>query len=393
MSLLGKILLVVNLLAAAGLAYLTAQSWAKRQEINGAAIQFELALAGLPVEEPKQAAEGDSVPLKVLLPGGFETDTVTKKLLDKYFSGAGTAVNSQLKEVKDALQKIEANVAAKGTDAEKLRDLCGGITADGGYAPGVLNRYADTFEEREAIRNLGLTRDPAAVANNLAQARARLQKKFDAALNPPAPNLAQADAAKLEELKPRLADAAAADELRAIYAAGGPGYARDESDRRSRIAQVLMLTDFSADAQKRVALIVGLRTYVKALNELTSRQEECTRRLERSFEIDQARFQDEYELLKRLAVEQDKLLFQQQRVVAGLKEQLASDNDSVNARQTQLQALEKDLGVVVADVAKLLQEQAAVEGALFNVQKKVGETLRGNFDLEAKLLSAEKGKK
>lgn len=393
MSLLGKILLVVNLLAAAGLVYLTAQAWSKRQEINGAALRFQITLVGLPVDEAKDAPDGDEVPFPVSLPGGYFTPTASKKLLDTHFSGAGAAVYSQVKEVKEAQQKIEASIASKATDAEKLRDLCGGLTADGSYAAGLLLRFADTFEEREAIRALGLTRDPAAIPANLANARARLQKKFDAAINPAAPNLAQADAAKLDELKPRLNDPAAAEELKAIYAAGGPGYSRDEADRRHRIAQLLMLTDLAADAQKRVALVVGLRTYVLALNELARRQEESTRRLERAFEIDQARFQDEYELLKRLAVEQDKLVFQQQRVVAGLKEQLATDGDALNARQTQLQALEKDLGVVTSEVSKLLQDQAAVEAALFTVQKQVGETLRGNFDLESKLLSAEKGKK
>ena len=47
MSTLGKILLFINLLAAAGVAYLASQSWAQRQAVNATLLKHELVESGM----------------------------------------------------------------------------------------------------------------------------------------------------------------------------------------------------------------------------------------------------------------------------------------------------------------------------------------------------------
>src|SRR5438105_1730715 len=229
MSLLGKILLFVNLLAAAGLAYLTAQDWAKRQEVNGLALRYAMTLTGIPVDEPKAEGSSDEIPVAIETAPGHTATTVSKKLLETHFGGS--APRSQVEEVRAVKRRIDDLVTTQGDDAAKLRALCGGLNA------------------------------------------------------------------------------------------------------QNQIAQLLMLSDPAQANQKRVALVVGLRAYARAVNEQTAQVEEIVRRVERQMEQDQSRFQDEYEQLKRLALEQDQLLYQQQRVVAGLRDQAAEDDRHVQVRQ------------------------------------------------------------
>ena len=57
MSMLGKIMLVVNLLAAAGLFYFATQDWAKRQETNGTVLRYRLTIDGMPVDPAASSGE------------------------------------------------------------------------------------------------------------------------------------------------------------------------------------------------------------------------------------------------------------------------------------------------------------------------------------------------
>jgi len=408
MSLLGKILLGVNLLAAVGLTYLTLQDWSKRQEVGGLALRYTLTLTGIAVDEPKGVEGGtDRVPLQIEDAPGHVTETVSQKLLDEHFKGTSSrpTPKTQLDEVREVQKAVRGLVAAQANDPDKLRVLCGGMNAAQQFEPGVLMYFADTFEERQAIRGLVVVRDPqtgnprmianaAQITANLAEGYRRLDRKFEAVLAAPNPSAAQADATRIAEIQGRIAggDKKAEEELAATFAEGNPAYCRDDADRRNRIAQLLMLHDRTLANQKRTVLVVGLRVYARAVNEQLARVEEIVRRVERQIEQDQAKFQEEYELLKRLAVEQDQLFAQEQRVLAGYKDQAAEDDKHVNVRQTQLADLEKNLNEITAAVAKLLQAQADVEKSLFDVQKKVGETLRKNADLEGQLLKAEESK-
>src|SRR2546423_1788740 len=79
-------------------AYLTAQAWSKRQEVNGLALRYVLTLTGLPVDEPKGEGSSDEIPMAVETAPGHTTTTVGKKLLDAHFGGS--APRSQVEEVR-----------------------------------------------------------------------------------------------------------------------------------------------------------------------------------------------------------------------------------------------------------------------------------------------------
>jgi hypothetical protein len=393
MSLVGKILLFVNLLAAAALVYFTSQDYARRRELNATALQYHLLLNGLPIDEPPADA-GDDIPIDASVVPGHRAETMSKTLLDKYMAAAGGSVKSQVEEVKKAKQNMEAAVANLPGPLDKIRFLCGAVQ-NNKFSPGLLMRFADTYEERAAIRELAAVTDPAKFQAAYEDAAARLSRKFDALITAPNPAAAQADATKLADLQAKVAgnDPQAKAEMAALEGAGSPPYTRDALDRQLRIAKTLMLVATTPDAQKRVMYLCGLKTYARAIADQTTRVEEIARRTERQLELDQQTFQDEYETLKRLAQEQDQLLYQQQRVVAGLKAQAEKDDEAVNVRNSQLAALKTDLTKVTEQVTALLAAQAKVEAELLAVQQKVGDTLVGNLTLEDRLLKAEQGKK
>src|SRR5262249_1750657 len=134
MSLLGKLLLVVNLLAAAGFVYLATQDWKGRQTITASGLRYILLVEGLPLDEERikdrKYDDSEEVPFAVRSgPGGIPTETVSKKVLDEYFKTAqggdgpgslgGGTVTNQLAEVKRVKAKVEDYLKAAGT-AEKL---------------------------------------------------------------------------------------------------------------------------------------------------------------------------------------------------------------------------------------------------------------------------------
>lgn len=393
MSLLGKILLFINLLAAGGLFYLATQTWGKRQEISGVVLRYRLALAGLPVEKPKEtpAADSTSVPVEIPNGDGTYTDYVARKLLDDYFQGSGSGTPlSQIEEIEKAKQSIDANITGK-SDAEVLRYLCGGINPQGRFDIGLLGTYAESFEERAKVREWALARGQAIAAARQAAVQ-HLNRKFEAVTSPPNPQALASEAAEIDKLKAELeANPNKASALQAFQdrLALGFSFCKDDNERRRRIAHLLMLINADASNQKRVMLVCGLRTYTQAVGEQTVRLEEIIRRTERGFELDQAEFEEKYDTLKRLAIDQDALLIEQRRVTTGLKTQLASDQAALAQRETQLMTIKSELAQLQSTVADSLKRQAEAEKALFEVQKQVGATLQGNFELEEKLRKTE----
>src|SRR5687767_10225124 len=141
MSLLSKILLFVNLLAAGAFAYLAVQDWRGRQTITAAGLRhIMLAYHGLPLGDPADSATmtvpadpDTEIPFPVEMGGGVSTTTTSRKLLEAYFqqAGAGAAppggvalgtnqpVPSQLGEVRRVYDLIKAEVARQ--DGAKAR--------------------------------------------------------------------------------------------------------------------------------------------------------------------------------------------------------------------------------------------------------------------------------
>ncbi len=396
MSLLGKLLLFVNLLAAGGLTFLATQDWAKRQEISGVVVRHQLVLNGLPLEALPAGDDAERVPMEVPLSGSVTTESISKKLLVAHFAGTVPGEfggvgepTSQLGELKAVYDKILAASDNRPNDLAKVTFLCGGL-ANGQFVPGVLQRLAETYEERQAIRNLALVL-PEQMAASRKAAEERLKRKFDAVLSNPEPRKLDDEVTRIAALKDKAAagDINARTELTSISADGALPFTRDDGDRRRRIAKLLMFVDPLAGYQKRVAMTIGLTEYLATLTDQTGKLEEMARRIERGYELEQLLFDDEYTTIKNLALTQDQLLLLKTRVTSGYERQMKADQEISAKRQGQLKELQDELTTIQTEVATLTKTLSETETELFALQQKVGNTLRANLIQEAKLEAAE----
>ena len=444
MGTLGKILLFVNFAAFGGLAYFATQGWAARQAAAANALKHQLVITGMPVVAPAGIDAGSgSVALGTLVSGTLQVDAVRPSLLESLFAGtateeyAGTPFpKTQMDAVETAKRKADAKLSGLPA-VEQIALLAGKYTADPSsgrvvFTPGWLANMAETYAERVAVRRLA---DPTAWERQPdkkeASAKTLLEmfsRRFEA-LNKVDAKQADVEAGAVKEATDVIraanddakrkfaayttliavpdADAAATaaagkaagdaldklneaySALQAVLATVGTAASRDEGDRRKRIAHTLMNLDEGTGWQKRVALTVGLRTYLAALSDQANRFQKMAGSAEQQVVLDQARFADEYDLLKNLAIGQSLLLKSQSAVRADLQGQRAKDEESVTQRRLLLEDRRATLAAVNGRVAAQLAAQAETERRLFEVQKAVGDTLRKSFTLEADLAAAE----
>ncbi len=371
---LGKILLFVNLLASGGFVYLATQDWAKRQTITAAALRHHVVISGIPVAgedtiptpTEENPAQDIRVKFRAEMDGGYVTDTVSYAWLQSYLrdapgtaadapaagavrpdlSAGGTLVSNQLAEVKRVREKIR-----------QAFDAADGPRTKANMIYSMLILQAQTLPDRadfQELSRLGRGDD----------LFARLNARFDAVLAEPSKDAAESG----DKLPP----------------------AKDGSQRELMIAHLLAHLDPDAGWQKRVATVVGLKTYLKVVTDQIGRFDEMARRVNRSLEQDQARYLDEYALLKKLSLEKSQFLRDMVEYRTGLQDQLVKDKEFVAQRETQLAALTKQLADTKTQVDQLLFSQAQMEKALFNVQAVVGRTLEENFELEDKLERVER---
>jgi hypothetical protein len=400
MSLFGKVLLVVNLLAAAGFVYLATQDWKGRQTITAAGLRHQLIVTGLPLEEERYPNrtydDPDEIPFVVRDgPGGVPSLTVSKKILETYFQAApggdtsapgslaGGPVANQIAEVKRVKGKIEEYLKA----------------ADGADKIALLKRWllwqAETIQDRLTFQSL-------IDAGNADQLEKLLLARFDAVINPPkaaddeAKSRVSADEATAAKLTEKLAKVA---ESRLVPL--------DEGERRAKLAHLLVHLDTDAAWQKRVMLVVGLRRYVAAVATQAQRFQEMTTYVEKLIINDQG-IDIEVPLPGGTTVKvltgyfgQEAINAQQSRAATQLaahqallrtywEKQKAEQDNRLAQRITQLTTLQDQLRKVKAEVDELLAQQAVIEAGLFEIQREVAITLDELYKLEAELLQRER---
>jgi hypothetical protein len=428
MGTLGKVLLAVNLLAAAGLTYFAAQDLTRRREVNAVALQHHIALKGLPVEGA--ATDDSTVPFALDLTGGAGVTAVRKSLLETYFKDGSGGSNfgdpapavSQLAELNRVKAKVKTVVASQDGPAAKLAYLAGSLgqernTGRPTFTPGLLARLATSYVERAAITELAVSGSPDAVD----KAEAALDQRFAAAEKVDTA-LATADGTALkdatEAVKAAAADvkaqfdryqanpsdqsaiagydvareklvAATAAQSELLLKVGSGTASRDAADQRRRIARILIEVDPADAWQRRTALVVGLRAYKEAVGEQVDRLRDLIAAVEARKVADQAEFIEAYQLLREQAVAATGTLDQQKRLTADLVAQRGREKEQADQRRKQYQARQMELASVKAEVADLLAKQTAVEAELFAVERRVGDALRLNVELEKQVQDAE----
>lgn len=382
MNLLGKLLILVNLVAGAGFVYLATQDWRGRQNITAAGLRQLMLLQGLPLDGgPDQLpADADSaVSFKFTMAGGVPTETVSPKLLTAFFANAGGGaaeggvalggtmpVSCQVSEAKRVLAIVKGEV-----------DKADGAKAKTALLRGWLILQPETYDERVEIMTLVQQEN----ADELAK---RLYARFDQVINPPQPQ-------DVSALKATEGDTGAelADKLKKM-AEVRTGGVKDETERRHRLAHLLVHLDRDSGWQKRAMLVVGIRGYVKAVGDQAARFREMGRRVDRLILDDQEAFTGEYASLRGLAILRTQLVRDLADQRAKLQDQKRKDEDFIAQRRTQLKQLGDQLARIKADVGDLLAKQTAVEKQLFEIQREVGLTLDEVYKLYAELETKER---
>ena len=348
-------LTILNLLAAAGIAYLALDNRSKRNEINNAVVRHYLALNGLPLEGAK--ADGDTVEMHVPTANGITVDHVSNANLKTYFDAApggaqfgGGSVNTQIDEVNRVVQAVTNAVNGMPTPKLKLDFLVGSFANLPGnrqsFTPGILVYLADNADEREAARDLAV---------------------------PPTTGQKATKAMELFAAKAAAVTAPAADPV-----------------RRARIAHFLMsLEPTSDDWQKRVAMVVGLRAYARALAAQDLALQEIASRVQRRIEDDQKAFVEQYQQLQNLSIQLSLVHSRAEETRSELDAQQQKDSQLLNEKQSQKAKVEKVHEDMVKAVAEQSAANAELEKAVHATQRTVGQLLDEILKLEAELDAAE----
>ena len=417
MGLFGKILLFFNLLLCGGFVYFGIQDYQGRQTINAAGFRHIILLNGFPLEDKgpdpfpakvEPTAEGysefttNTIPFDIEGPGGLKTATVSPALLYAYFAAAGDAgpnglggnmpVASQMAELKRVF------VILKGQTDDRKVSVYGAI----------LLRLAESFNERTDYREW-------VEKGNLAELSHAMDLKFHRVLpalveaGPINPDMWSSLDTRIKELETQR-DAAkkAADDAEA---AGNAAEAeskkaeagrfvnrierrrssppKDEADRKFRLATLLAHLDTDANWQKRTAMIVGMKQYVKAIDGQSGNFKDIAERIEQATVVDQERFIGQYSQLRAMAIQRTQLVLEMAEVRAQLTIQAQKDQDLVNQRQLQLDDLTAKRAAIKAEVAQLLAKQTLTEQALFLIEREIGLKLEDIYRMEAELRKVE----
>ena len=116
MSILGKVLIFFNLLAAGAFAYFTLENWHVRQDLTTAAIVRDIQLGGLPVESsanPPAGLDADKDAFSYVV-NNIPVESIPKKTIDAAFGkgddifgdGHVTSQSEELKRVQGDVQKL-----------------------------------------------------------------------------------------------------------------------------------------------------------------------------------------------------------------------------------------------------------------------------------------------
>jgi hypothetical protein len=392
------VLLPLNLIAAGAFVYLATQDWKGRQTIEAAGLRHLLLVNGLPLGTEKDApaalpTEADAeIPFAAPMAGGFVTTTVSKKLLETYFQaapggeflgGANTAVPNQLAEARRVKARIDDAVSrAEGTDKIKI-------------LAAVLRFQPETFEQRVALNKL-------IAEENVEGLQKELADRFAAVLDAPKP----VDPGVKDPAEEGAAADALRDKVAAVDASRSPSL--DETERRLKLAHLLVHLNPDADWQKRVMVVVGLRRYVDAIAAQTKRFEDMATRVRLQILEDQGGtyeytdpgtgakgqyftgFLGQLNALERLARQWTEASDRQAKLRAAWIEQKTKEDNAVAQRQTQLTAIENQLRKIKAEVDELLVRQGEIEASMFAVQREVAITLDEVYKLQAELAARER---
>jgi hypothetical protein len=346
MSLFGKILIFLNVLAAIGFLVVAGMDWGKRKAWSEAVLEHQLLIDGVPVDEQEKDREGNP---------RFK-DFKDQALQRLYQPAGGPPSRTQVEEVQRVKQQLQARIDApdpKQTKAQKLAE--------------VLVALATTTKDRERIRQL------AADEKNTEQ----LQGEFDQAFNEPTGGDEGSGRPKHtpEERRQMIAHllCATADVLRKDEADPPPTLAESKAYKRALATTGLVacsreVEDEAVDMQHffqdvRDGMGRDRAAYVEASRSLLGQIEDLAEKVER------------------------------QKGVLSLQTELMDKQQTlVGIRAAELLQLGKDLKAAEEATADELAKQERMEKELYKSRRADRDASEKNLQLERQLRSLEKGR-
>lgn len=347
MSLLGKILLFLNVLAALGFFLMAGMDWGKRYAWAEAVVEHQLVIDGVPLDDQEKDREGNP-----------RVKDLREKALQQLFQQAGgSPAKTQVDEarrVKDALLKRVDDPAVKPIDTT-LPATPGGKLAE------VLMHFTQSMKERDEYRRL------AADDKKADEMRSKVEGLFNAAndaARPPEERrgliahllCCSADVLRYdEEGNPPPGLVASKAYQRALATTGVVACARELDE------ETAVLTHFAEDV--RAGMARDREAYLEATRTLIAQVEDLAEKCDRQKGV--LKFQNE--------------LVDKQRTLA-------------ETRQNELLQMTKTLAGLRDATQEQLAIQAAMEDQLFKSRKEQRDDLEANLKLERQLRSLEKGR-
>jgi hypothetical protein len=331
MSLLGKILAILNVLAALGFVYLAAVDWGKRNAWAYAVFRHELVVDGLPVDESESVPVED-VPV---------VDRLSENTLQDLFRQAGgQPVKTQREAVKRLHDELRAKVESAGDENAQRQAL---------YT--LLEPLARTFGERELLAQEILQKKDKSLSELLGDFDALFQTK---------------------------------DGAKGTFAGLMPKH------ERQAIAHLLFSLSPDVAQHGRIQVVIGLKEFADEV----SRQADALRRMSDQVRLDitrdrgtfAERYQDLVEDIRhRAQVLEDRLFDKRNQLrVKGEHEQLLA------SRRKEIADIHETMETTRASINKILDAQAKEEKAVFDAQRLYRTTKADNERMERDIRTLEK---
>lgn len=326
MGLLGKILAVLNIVAALGFVYLAAADYALRRSWSYAVLRYDLKLDGLPLDDEERDP----------LDGQRRVAEIGEPILQDASgsAGGGPGVATQQAEVERVRAQVRGEIQAQDGEDAKRKKLAS-----------VLVPLAVTGAERDAL------------AQQIATA------KWDDLMGPAGP-FEQAFNQVLAK--------------------------KDPQEKRDAIAHLLFNLgqpddDAQAKWQQRVVAVIGLQAYTDEVNRQASALREMTLRVQTAMAQDRSAFEVKHnqmvEALKVLAerIDDRKLDLQNQKAAVEDHKNLVTKR---TAERDRLKQVLEDARVATKEA---LAKQAAEEKRLFDAQGDLADGQQLNEKLEREI--------
>jgi hypothetical protein len=359
MSLFGKVLAFLNVLAAIGFFYVATLDWSKGQQWADAAQQHDLVIEGLPIDD---AHDKDGA-------GSPRSQNIPPAVLQRMFSRVGgEPVKTQTDEVKRVQRVLQGKLDDSTTKETKEQKLAR-----------VMYALAPSTAEREQWINR--YNKP---TNNTDDMQAKLDEAFAAVLSDTLPTRSQPDSP----------------------AAPKP---RDLNEQRRSIALLLLqlanvfpeeeAPDAAANqdplatkAYERVLTVVGLDACNYALETQVDALERMTKDVLTALKRDRESYVPAHAMLLNQVEELSEKVAKQRADLKVQTEMVEQSRALAEARRTEVARITKELGVAQEETRQQLAIQATMEKNLFDARREVRDAFEKNQQLEQKLQELEKGR-